>query len=245
MNELISLTQSAINGELQQTVNARDLHAFLEVGRDFSNWIKGRIYKYGFEENVDYVIVENLSSPDLANAKARPQKLLDYYISIDMAKELSMIENNDKGRDVRRYFIQCEKQLKSSQQVISSDESKMRALSFIISQTSLSDVAKESLLITTAETALGFPINYRPQLEQKTYTATQIGEQLGISSNKVGKLANAHNLKTEKYGMYVLDKARGHDKQVETFRYYKNIIPVLKAVLESKEYCGVRHNDER
>ena len=107
MNELISLTQSAINGELQQTVNARELHAFLEVGRDFSNWVKGRISKYGFEENVDYVIFESLSSPDSANVKARPQKLLDYYISIDMAKEVAMIENNEKGRDVRQYFIEC------------------------------------------------------------------------------------------------------------------------------------------
>ena len=74
---------------------------------------------------------------------------------------------------------------------------------------------------------------YRPQV-QKTYTATQIGEQLGISANKVGKLANAHNLKTEKYGMYVLDKARGHDKQIENFRYYDNVIPVLKSILENE-----------
>ena len=108
----------------------------------------------------------------------------------------------------------------------------------------LSKEAKETILVTTSENLLGLDLGYRPQV-QRTYTASQIGEQLGISSNKVGKLANAHNLKTEKYGMYVLDKARGHDKQVETFRYYKNIIPVLKAVLESKEYCGIRHNDER
>ena len=110
----------------------------------------------------------------------------------------------------------------------------MRALSFVISQTSLSDIAKETLFITTAENALGLSINYRPQLERKTYTATQIGEQLGISANKVGKLTNTHNLKTDKYGMRVLDKARGHSKQVETFRYYDNVIPVLKSILESE-----------
>ena len=97
----------------------------------------------------------------------------------------------------------------------------------------LSKEAKETILVTTSENLLGLDLGYRPQV-QKTYTATQIGEQLGISSNKVGKLANAHNLKTEKYGMYVLDKARGHSKQVETFRYYDNVIPVLKGILESE-----------
>ena len=101
MNELIKLNETEINNETVQTVNARDLHTFLEIGRDFSNWVKGRISKYSFEENVDYVVVENLSSPDLANAKARPQKLLDYYISIDLAKELAMVENNDKGIEAR------------------------------------------------------------------------------------------------------------------------------------------------
>ena len=55
MNELISLTQSAINGELQQTVNARELHAFLQSKQDFSTWIKNRIEQYGFVENQDFI----------------------------------------------------------------------------------------------------------------------------------------------------------------------------------------------
>ena len=97
----------------------------------------------------------------------------------------------------------------------------------------LSKEAKETILVTTSENLLGLDLGYRPQV-QRTYTASQIGEQLGISSNKVGKLANAHNLKTEKYGMYVLDKARSHSKQVENFRYYDNVIPILKGILESE-----------
>ena len=227
MNELIKLNEQTINNEMVQTVNARELHVFLESRQEFTNWIKNRIEKYGFIKDSDFLIILS-KTPN----GGRPSQ--EYYITLDMAKELAMVERNDKGKQARQYFIECEKQLKSSQQVISTDESKMRALSFVISQTSLSDIAKETLLITTAESALGFPINYRPQLEQKTYTATQIGERLGISANKVGKLTNAHNLKTEKYGMYVLDKARGHSKQVENFRYYDNVIPVLKSILESE-----------
>ena len=97
----------------------------------------------------------------------------------------------------------------------------------------LSKEAKETILVTTSENLLGLDLGYRPQV-QKTYTATQIGEQLGISANKVCKLTNTHNLKTEEYGVRVLDKARGHDKQIENFRYYDNVIPVLKSILESK-----------
>lgn len=97
----------------------------------------------------------------------------------------------------------------------------------------LSKEAKETILVTASENLLGLDLGYRPQV-QKTYTATQIGEQLGISANKVGKLTNTHNLKTGKYGMRVLDKARGHSKQVETFRYYDNVVPVLKSILESE-----------
>ncbi len=89
-------------------VRPRDLHEFLEVGRDFSNWFKDRVEKYGFEEGEDF-------SPILANSIesiGRPKK--EYIIKMDMAKELAMVENNEKGRQARKYFIKCEKKLKET-----------------------------------------------------------------------------------------------------------------------------------
>ena len=62
MNELISLNQSTINGELQQTVNARELHAFLQSKQEFANWIKNRIEQYGFVENQDFLTILSKST---------------------------------------------------------------------------------------------------------------------------------------------------------------------------------------
>ncbi len=108
---LVQTFQGEIAGEMQLLVNARDLHTFLEVGRDFSNWIKARIFDYDFVENEDYIIAQNLSSPNLANTKARQQVIIDYHLTLDMAKELSMVERNAKGKQARQYFIACEKRL--------------------------------------------------------------------------------------------------------------------------------------
>jgi phage anti-repressor protein len=100
MSELIKVE----NRDGIETVNARELHKFLEVGRDFSSWIKQRIEKYEFEETVDF-------TPVLGNSTGgRPE--LVYYISFDMAKELSMVENNEKGKQARKYFIELEKESK-------------------------------------------------------------------------------------------------------------------------------------
>lgn len=115
----LPLTEQAIEGRQVKTVNARELHAFLKVGRDFSNWIKDRIAEYGFVDGVDFTIVDTLSSPNLAStseshlyrrsaAKARQQRMKEYAISLNMAKELAMVERNEEGRRARRYFIDCE-----------------------------------------------------------------------------------------------------------------------------------------
>ena len=86
-----------------QSVNARKLHKFLEVGRDFTNWMKQRIEKYGFIKGEDF-------SPVLAKTPGKGGRpSTEYEISIDMAKELSMVENNDRGRQARKYFIEAEK----------------------------------------------------------------------------------------------------------------------------------------
>ncbi|ENY8711350.1 BRO family protein [Clostridioides difficile] len=68
---------------------------------------------------------------------------------------------------------------------------------------------------------------------KKTYSATEIGKILGVSANKVGSLANAYNLKTDEYGIKVWDKAKHSNKQVTTFRYYENVIPIIKKALSS------------
>ena len=108
-NELIKIKND--NGK--QLVSGRELHEFLGVGRDFTTWIKGRISKYDFIENEDFTIVSLI--PQNGGASHGGQNKLDYIISIDMAKELSMVENNDKGKQARKYFIQCEKKLKEAE----------------------------------------------------------------------------------------------------------------------------------
>lgn len=88
-------------------VSARELHEFLGVGRDFTTWIKGRIIKYDFNENIDFTVI-NLAHQNGGTSWGGTNKS-DYAMTIDMAKELSMVENNAKGRQARKYFIQVEK----------------------------------------------------------------------------------------------------------------------------------------
>ncbi|HLR43189.1 MAG TPA: BRO family protein [Pseudogracilibacillus sp.] len=82
----------------------------------------------------------------------------------------------------------------------------------------LSPVAVELLGINALEVLTDKDTDYRPQVE-KTYTATEIAKEIGITANKVGRIANANNLKTEEYGIEVLDKSRSSNKQVSSFRY--------------------------
>jgi anti-repressor protein len=119
--QLIPVFNGELDGRAQQLCDARDLHAFLGVGRDFSNWIKGRIEQYGFVEGEDFSPVLGnrgaFDSPNSANqtsARGGDRRSIDYHLTLDMAKELAMVENNDQGRQVRRYFIAMERQARES-----------------------------------------------------------------------------------------------------------------------------------
>ena len=91
----------------------------------------------------------------------------------------------------------------------------------------------KQIMCTYASKALsGQELIPLPKAERKTYSATEIGEKLGISANKVGSLANKYNLKTKDYGLMVWDKSRHSNKQIETFRYYDTVIEPLKRILE-------------
>lgn len=116
MKELIKITK---NEEGQQLVSARELHEFLEVGKVFGAWINERINKYCFKENIDFTILwsdsKNGNAVEFngnANSMSAKGYIKEYIITLDMAKELSMVENNEKGRQARKYFIKCEEKLK-------------------------------------------------------------------------------------------------------------------------------------
>ncbi len=104
MKELIKVTT---NEQGQQLVSARELHKGLEVTDRFSRWFD-RMLQYGFEKDIDFTSVK--SSTVVNNGAIK--ELQDYVITLDMAKEISMIQRNELGKKFRQYFIECEKKLK-------------------------------------------------------------------------------------------------------------------------------------
>lgn len=114
MGELIPIQDN----DGTQAVMGRDLHAFLEVGRDYTNWFK-QMVGYGFIEGQDF-------TPDLAKSTGgRPRA--DHIVSLDMAKEISMIQRSEKGKQARQYFIECERRVKEPAQ-LSPEELMARAI---------------------------------------------------------------------------------------------------------------------
>ena len=122
MTELVKVVEE--NGI--SLVSARELHEFLEVKTRYNDWIRNRVEKYGFIENEDFTTI----TKNLVNGGSETNHIL----KIDMAKELSMVENNDKGRIARKYFIECEKRLKSMNPI-----------------TMLMSLSKEELAMTTLQ----------------------------------------------------------------------------------------------
>ncbi|MFH1611049.1 MAG: antA/AntB antirepressor family protein [Patescibacteria group bacterium] len=131
MNDLINIKviQKDFNGEKRRFVNARELHRWLGVGKFFANWIKDRIEKYGFVENLDYFItiansgngLSTQSKGKIVDAKTGKVLSKDYILTVDMAKELAMVENSEIGKQVRKYFIRVEGDFKKVMQIATTD----------------------------------------------------------------------------------------------------------------------------
>jgi prophage antirepressor-like protein len=95
----------------------------------------------------------------------------------------------------------------------------------------ISPQSKQAIAAYISDTITGQPGLIPLPVVEKTYTASEIGEELGISANKIGRIANEHGLKTDEYGITVLDKAKGHSKQVSTFRYNEAGKNALTAII--------------
>lgn len=109
MKEIIKIKEEG--GE--QVVSARELYSFLEVLSDFTTWCK-RMFKYGFEKNEDFILLKN-------GEKVSKSNPIDYALTLDTAKEISMLQRNEKGKIARKYFIEVEKSYKSKDVINFSD----------------------------------------------------------------------------------------------------------------------------
>ncbi|EAK7961450.1 phage antirepressor Ant [Campylobacter jejuni] len=134
------------------SANAREIFCFLEIETQFSIWLERRILSYNFIENQDYII-------ELVYTKGRPRK--EYYVTLDMAKELCMVENNEKGRQARRYFIECEKRLKNLEQ------EQMQKLAFRQSLGYKSQLAQQKEKYENKIKALQYDLEKKKQLSFK------------------------------------------------------------------------------
>ena len=169
MNELIALNQSSINGEVQQTVNARELHAFLQSKQDFSTWIKNRVEKYGFVENQDFIKLHKK-----VELSKTGQIGIDYHITIDMAKELAMVEQNEKGKQARQYFIECERKLREHQ-VKLAPKTYVEALRALADEVEAHNKTQELLAIAAPKSEYFDKLVERNLLSNFTITAKEFG----------------------------------------------------------------------
>ena len=202
MQELIKVTEE--NGE--QLVSAKELHEFLEVKSKFADWFKNRVSKYGFEENQDYVSI----SKNLENGGRE----IDYVLKLDIAKELSMVEGNEKGSQARKYFIECEKKIKS-----------LNPLSMLLS------MDKEQLALTTLQLTQQIQ-EAKPKIEyyekvlksNETFTTTQVAKIFSMSAIGLNKQLELEGIQFKQRGTWLL-KSKYQDKgyaKIETIPYGDN-----------------------
>ena len=198
LKELIPLTAATIGTEEQKAVDARALHEFLEVKSEFRNWIKNRIDGVGFEEGKDYVTIgKNL--PNGGKSK-------EYYVSVGMAKELAMLERNEKGKQARLYFIECEKIAKqATAPALPNYAEALRQLADKVEQNA---ALKKQIEADAPKVSA-----YNDLVDDKgLYTATAVAKTLTISRNELFTWA-ANNRVIYKQGKTWLPYATWVDKK--------------------------------
>ena len=219
MTQLIPLHSQTIDGNAVETVNARELHAFLEVQTRFNDWIKNRIEQYDFVENQDFLVVTE-KKVTMTDAGEKATLIKEYHITLDMAKELAMVERTEKGKQARQYFIECERKLRETQAKLA-PKTYVEALRTLADEVEAHEQTKQTLAIAEPKAQYFDKLVERNLLTNFTTTAKEFG------------------VKRKDFVAYLLDNGYIYRDQRGNLLPYAVHVPHL---FEVKEYCKDHHS---
>jgi phage anti-repressor protein len=233
MSGLININHRNFGGESIETVSARELHEFLEIGTVYAAWINERIEQYGFVEGKDYVVF----SPEGKNPRGgRPLK--EHAISLDMAKELAMVERNEKGKQARQYFIECERQAKerpaakapSALEPVKEFKALFGLAKLIgLDKNAAAISANQAVTHLTGTNLLSLlGQTHLEQPEQTQYfTPTELGERIKLSGRKVNMLLAEAGFQAKQGDTWeVMDAGRQFAKIYDTGKKHGSGVPI-------------------
>lgn len=188
MNELINVT---LNDNHEPVVSGRQLHEALGVKTEYKKWFS-RMTEYGFNESDDFLKVTQKCL-----TSSTGQNTTDHIIKLDMAKEIAMIQRTDKGKEVRKYFIQVEKDFNSPEKIMA------RALLMADKKIKLLESENESLLIELEEANKNADYLDLILQTKDSLTITQIAQDYGISARKMNQILKQERIQRIVNGQWV------------------------------------------
>lgn len=218
MKQLITITKQNIGTEEVNSVDARELWLFLEIKKQFTDWIRPKIKDYGFVINSDYYPSKCVAS--------NGRTMETYIITVDMAKELSMLSQNQKGKEARKYFIQCEKELKQIQPKLPSYSESLRQLADSLDRNKTLQLENKTQrrIVHTQKRKLKRQkpkVDYYNNVLDSTadFTTTQIAKEVEMTATHLNIVLEQAGVQYKQSGQWMLKKEY-QDKGLTRTRTY-------------------------
>lgn len=220
MNQLINTT---VNESNEIIVSGRELHEFLGVNTPYKKWFD-RMIGYGFEENMDFITMDKIVYRQ--DGALMPQKQFDHALKLDMAKEISMIQRNERGKQARQYFIEIEKKYKEQQQKLPTTYKE--ALLALVEEVEKNELLESQNLMLTTKIEEDKPkVTYYDKILQSEglLTISQIAKDYGLTAQKLNNILHEEKVQYKRNGQWLLYSKhadKGYTKSVTFIDDYGN-----------------------
>ena len=203
-----NLIKISVNESNEQIISGRELYEFLEVKTRYNDWIERKIKKYEFIENIDFITI----TQKRVTVQGNEINYNEHILKLSMAKELAMLENNDKGKQARLYFIKCEEEYKKQKQVTFSRKDLL-----MLNVIKANSENERMVALNNYELEYVKPLEIEAKYTKEVLksdsllTVSQIAKDLGMSAIRLNKLLESLDIQYKKGGKWYI-KAKYQDK---------------------------------